>query len=155
MYDQAKQEYRHHSRHDTEWVDEKPLECISGTIASRSPFSGQEARPKNLRGKLETDTRKKKEGDPLLIPAPDNSNASSRHVPEANMEASELATDDEEHTKWLRRVFDLGQELWGEAEGQCDLGRLVEVRLEDRPEFCARVRSVSVRGQTKIRNATC
>ena len=47
------------------------------------------------------------------------------------MEPSELVANAQENTEWPLRVLDLGQKLWRETEGQRDLGRLVEVRLEN------------------------
>ena len=47
------------------------------------------------------------------------------------MEPSELIPDDEEHSKGFPGVLNLGQEVRRKAEGQRDLGRLVEVGLED------------------------
>ena len=47
------------------------------------------------------------------------------------MEASELIADAEENTEGLLRVLNLGQEFWRKTEGQRDLGRLVEVGLEN------------------------
>lgn len=47
------------------------------------------------------------------------------------MEPAELVANDDEHAERLARVLDLGKEVGREAEGERDLGRLVEVRLED------------------------
>ena len=48
--------------------------------------------------------------------------------------AARARTGDQEHPNHLPRVLDLGQEVRREAEGERDLGRLVEVRLEDVPK---------------------
>ena len=70
----------------------------------------------------------------LHAPRSDHSDTSSRHIPESNVESTELGPNDKEHAKWLLGVLDLGQEVGGEAERECNLGRLVEIGLEDMPE---------------------
>ena len=70
----------------------------------------------------------------LPVPRHDDADTATRDVLEANVEAAELAADDEEHAERLPRVLDLGQEVRRKAEGERDLGRLVEVRLEDVPK---------------------
>ena len=56
-------------------------------------------------------------------------------------------TDDEEHAVRLLRVLDLGQEVGCETEGQRDLRRLVEVRLQDVPTLHARHKNTSKKKQ--------
>lgn len=51
------------------------------------------------------------------------------NIPEANVEATELVADDEEHAERLLRVLYFGQEVRSESEGERDLCRLVEVCL--------------------------
>ena len=47
------------------------------------------------------------------------------------MESSELVANTQENTEGSLRILDLGQKLWRKTEGQRDLGRLVEVGLEN------------------------
>jgi len=47
------------------------------------------------------------------------------------MESSELVTNDNKHAKRLSGVFNLGQEIRGKTEGECNLGRLIEISFED------------------------
>ena len=54
---------------------------------------------------------------------------------EADVEATEFGSDDEEHTEGFCGVFDLGKEIWCQTEGECDLGGLVEVCLQYGPIF--------------------
>lgn len=49
------------------------------------------------------------------------------------MEPTEVGADDHEDTKRLIGVFDVGQKVAREAEGKCDLGRLIKVGLENVP----------------------
>ena len=49
------------------------------------------------------------------------------------MESTEIIANHEEYTKRRFRVFDLRQKFRSQAEGQGDLGRLVEVSLQDMP----------------------
>jgi hypothetical protein len=49
------------------------------------------------------------------------------------MEPTEVGADDHEDTKRLIGVLDIGQKVAGEAEGKCDLGRLIKVGLENVP----------------------
>ena len=69
----------------------------------------------------------------LPVPRHDDADTAARDVLEANVEAAELAADEEEHAERLPRVLDLGQEVRREPERQRDLRRLVEVRLQDAP----------------------
>lgn len=69
----------------------------------------------------------------LLVPGPDNADTAARDIPEPNMEPAELASDDKEQPKRLRRILHLGQELWCQTERERDLRRLVEVRLKHMP----------------------
>ena len=67
----------------------------------------------------------------LMVTALDDPDATARDVTEAQVEASEFGSNDEEHTiQWLR-VLMLGQEVRFQAETQGHLGGCVEVGLED------------------------
>lgn len=70
---------------------------------------------------------------PLLVPGHDNSNTTSRNIPETDVESAELVADDNEHAKGLLRVLRLGQEVWCETEGKRHFRGLVEVRLQHMP----------------------
>lgn len=76
----------------------------------------------------------------LPVPRPDDSDTSSGNVLEPNMESTEIVSDDDENSIRLLGVFDLWQELGCEAERQRDLGRLVEVGLEDAPAISSQKR---------------
>ncbi len=65
-----------------------------------------------------------------------------RDVAEADVEPAELVADHDEHAERLDRVLDLGKEARREAERERDLGRLVEVRLEDVPVGRQRARGL-------------
>lgn len=49
------------------------------------------------------------------------------------MEPTELIANDEEHAVRLLGILDLRQELGGKPEGESNLGRLIEVGLQDMP----------------------
>lgn len=69
----------------------------------------------------------------LPVPGANDTDTTTSDVPEPNVEAAEVVTDDHEHSKRLLGVLDLGEEVGREAEAQRDLGGLVEVGLEDAP----------------------
>jgi hypothetical protein len=58
---------------------------------------------------------------PLLSARADDTDTASGDIPEADVEAAEVGTDNEEHAERLLRVLDLGQEARVEAERQRDL----------------------------------
>jgi hypothetical protein len=69
----------------------------------------------------------------LLVPRHDYTNTTAGNISETNMEATELISDDDEHSERLIWILDLGQKFGCQAERQCDLGWLVEVRLQNVP----------------------
>jgi hypothetical protein len=72
-------------------------------------------------------------GHSLSSPRSDDTNATTGDIPKADMEPTEVGTNDHEYTKWLVGVLNLGQKVAREAEGKRDLGRLVKVGLENVP----------------------
>jgi len=66
----------------------------------------------------------------LAVGRADDTDATAGNVLEAQVEATELATDDKEHAKEALGVLDRGQEGGVHAERQGDLGGLVKVGLE-------------------------
>lgn len=67
----------------------------------------------------------------LFIPWHDYPNAPSCNVTETNMESSEFVANNDEHAKRFPGVFNLGQEIRGKTEGECNLGWLIEISFED------------------------
>lgn len=68
----------------------------------------------------------------LAIPRLDDTDTATRDIAEAEMEATGLRADDEEHAEQWLRVLDRWQERWVQAEAQGDLGGGEEVSLQDR-----------------------
>lgn len=57
----------------------------------------------------------------LLSSGSDNSDTTSRDIPEPDVETSEVGANDKEHAEWLLGVFDLGEERWVQSERQGNL----------------------------------
>jgi hypothetical protein len=49
------------------------------------------------------------------------------------VEATEFVSDDEKHPKKRLWILNLGQKIGCQTKRQCDLGWLVEVRLQNMP----------------------
>jgi len=51
------------------------------------------------------------------------------------MESTEFGANNDEDSKWLGGIFNLGQETAVEAERNSNFGGLIEIRLEDVPRY--------------------
>jgi hypothetical protein len=67
----------------------------------------------------------------LSAPGPDDTNASTSDIPEPDMEATEVGSNDDENAKWFRRVFHVRKEVAIETERNGDFSWLIEIRLQD------------------------
>lgn len=71
-----------------------------------------------------------KDSDPfhsLLVPGHHDTDTAAGNIFEADMESTEFVSNDEEHAKWLLRVFYLWQEIWCKTERKSDFGWLIKV----------------------------
>jgi hypothetical protein len=69
----------------------------------------------------------------LLVPRHDDSNTATGNISEADVEATEFISDDDEHSERFVWIFNLRQKFRGKTERQCDLCGLIEVRLQNVP----------------------
>lgn len=71
------------------------------------------------------------DGVVFAIPGTDDADTTTGDITEADVETTEFGTNDKDDTVGLDGVFDFGQEARVQAEGESDLGRGIEVGLED------------------------
>ena len=67
----------------------------------------------------------------LYPPGANDTDTSTSDVPEPDVEATEVGTNDDENTKWFRRVFYLWKEVAIKAERNGDFSWLIEIGLKD------------------------
>jgi hypothetical protein len=67
----------------------------------------------------------------LSPPGPDDTDTSTGDIPEPDVESTEVGSNDDENTKWFRRVLHLWKEVAVETERNRDFSWLIEVGLQD------------------------